>query len=156
MYFTFAVIYNGKVSGFVGGMFSASRHFVETMLVSESRALPPQSGYTLTEEFETIIPVGNAFDLMYLAQHDMPEASKQSRNGWYQQLLTPFLVGLAVRFGGLLLVCFISYIICRMFSIRIYQLILLHCFQLFNFLKAPCLQSFTASKAYISSRVKAE
>lgn len=100
---TFEVIYNGKVSGFVGGMFSASRHFVETMLVSESRTLPPQSGYTLTEEFETIIPVGNAFDLMYLAQNDMPEASKQSRNGWYQQLLAPFLVGLAVRFGGLIL-----------------------------------------------------
>ena len=74
-------------------MFSASRHFVETMLVSEFRALPPQSGYTLTE-FETIIPVPNAFDLMYLAHDGMLEVRRQSSTGWCQQLLTLLLVGL--------------------------------------------------------------
>ena len=79
------------------------------MLVSEFRALPPQSGYTLTEEFETIIPIPNLFDIIHLAQDDMPEASRQSRAGWYQQLLTPFLAGVAIRFGGLLLVCFTSH-----------------------------------------------
>ena len=86
-------------------MFSASRHFVETMLVSELRTLPPQSGFTLSEEFDSVVSVPNAFNVMMWAQHDMPEVSRQTSDGWYQQILPPFLVGLSVRLLGALLVC---------------------------------------------------
>jgi len=115
---TFSDIYDKKISAFISGMFSASRHFIETMLVSELRTLPPQSGFSLqvdnlvsldgiianfgvdTPDFRLL----NAFNAVNLAQHDMPEASYQSNSGWYNQILPPFFVGLTIRFGGALLI----------------------------------------------------
>jgi len=116
--FAFADIYDKKISAFISGMFSASRHFIETMLVSELRTLPPQSGFSL--QVDNLVSLDgiianfgvdtpdyrllNAFNAANLAQHDMPEASYQSNSGWYKQILPPLLVGLTIRFGGALLI----------------------------------------------------
>jgi len=114
---TFSDIYDNKITAFLSGMFSAPRYFIETMLVSELRTLPPQSGFTLpvykVSSLEGMITnfsldtsnsrLLNAFNLANLAQHDMPEATNQTNSGWYYQILPPFFVGLTIRFGGALL-----------------------------------------------------
>ena len=110
-------------------MFSSSRYFTETLLVSDNRALPPQTGWTFkdysvspelssyindqldiavdidtTDQFDT--KKFNVLNIMQLAQQDIDEASTQSSSGWYYQAATPFFVGLTIRFAGVLLVRF--------------------------------------------------
>jgi len=107
----FQDIYSNKVTEFIAGMFSAARFYAETMIVSELRALPPQSGYTISEEIRLNAGAAgvsgsdevNAFNILGLAQNDVDNVSIQSSSGWYQQMLPPFLVGLTVRFLGVLL-----------------------------------------------------
>jgi len=113
---TWKAIYNTKVITFISGMFSSSRHLAETMLVSQLRTLPQQSGWTLQKPFpDSIIDqfeninfdykkYKNLFAVQSLAQTNMPDASIQSHFGWYHQILPPFLVGLTVRLGGALLI----------------------------------------------------
>ena len=107
-----AEIYENKFMALITGMFSSARYFTETMIVSENRVLPPQSGWTVQEEDAPIKLVDNGFSLEALngfniakyAQHDLDRASRQSTNGWYHQIIPPIFVGLTIRFGGVLLV----------------------------------------------------
>lgn len=114
---TFTEIYGeNKVYAFISGFFSCSRFFLETYIVSETRALPPQSGFTLTNEVApgledvSLDNNLNAYNMVLWAQHDMPGVSSQSRFGWYKQMLPPFLVGLTIRVTGaiMLQICYRS------------------------------------------------
>ena len=116
--FTFTDIYSNKLIAFISGMFSTSRFFLETMIVSEYRALPPQTGWTLTGDdmpsYDSSDIVSklhvkkvsdlNTFNILQLAHQDIHEASHQSSSGWYYQILPSFFVGLTIRFGGAFLV----------------------------------------------------
>ena len=113
-------------------MFSSSRFFTETLLVSENRVLPPQTGWTLrdynvpdalssyineqlnimTESEEQDVKELNGFHIMQYAQQDLDSASTQSSSGWYYLMAAAFFVGLTIRFGGVLLVCVPLFRVC--------------------------------------------
>eukprot|EP00593_Proboscia_inermis_P005527 CAMPEP_0171320778 /NCGR_PEP_ID=MMETSP0816-20121228/106973_1 /TAXON_ID=420281 /ORGANISM="Proboscia inermis, Strain CCAP1064/1" /LENGTH=53 /DNA_ID=CAMNT_0011818015 /DNA_START=451 /DNA_END=609 /DNA_ORIENTATION=+ len=53
------------------------------MTVSEQRTLPAQSGFTvITSEASSLYNNATSFDLIGLAQNDMPGVTVQSSEGW--------------------------------------------------------------------------
>lgn len=89
-------IYEGRgIVAILSGLFSPARFFIETMVVSDQRCLPPQTGFTMTKE-ATMLPL-TSFDIVHEAQLDKQEVTIQSCNGWHWAMLPLFLVGLSVR-----------------------------------------------------------
>lgn len=101
---SFRDIYSDKFIEFIASFFSPPRYFIETMMVSEFRVLPSQTGMTLQADMAPGLPFNVMDDVFKIGQKDMPNASTQSYNGWYQLFLAPFLVGLTVRFLGAVLI----------------------------------------------------
>ena len=101
---SFRDIYSDKFIEFIASFFSPPRYFIETMMVSEFRVLPSQTGMTLQADMAPGLPFNVMDDVFKIGQKDMPNASTQSYNGWYQLFLAPFLVGITVRFLGAVLV----------------------------------------------------
>ena len=71
------------------GLTSSTKWFVEWMLVSDFKALPPQYGYTA--------PKLNYFELIGYAYNDMDTASTQGLDGWYFNFLPMVAVGFTMR-----------------------------------------------------------
>ena len=91
------------------GLFSPTRYFVESMAVSEQRNLPAQTGFTHVAGDATEFPMeANSFNLIGIAQRDMPGITVQTRSGWYWSVLPSFLIGVVIRLAGFLLVRFLS------------------------------------------------
>lgn len=85
------------------GVISATRFFQESMVVSEYRCLPEQSGFTFNEEatnllgnYDTSSSV-NVFSNFNLARRDLDVVIEQSCSGWYWGMLPSFFVGLTLR-----------------------------------------------------------
>merc|ERR1712183_162785 len=91
---------DNRFVGLFSGLLSPSRFFLETQLVQEYRALPPQHGFTLNDDNSEDLSEFNAFNIESLAQYSMPGVSNQSYRGWYWGVLPAFFVGLGIRFAG--------------------------------------------------------
>merc|ERR1712226_1636737 len=80
----FKDMYNNKALLIFASFFSPVRFFVEQMAVSEQRALPPQSGFTQEDDYNSLnFPMEfNSFNLIGSAQLDIDTVKRQSRSGW--------------------------------------------------------------------------
>jgi len=81
-------------------MFGPTRYFIETMVVSEKRTLPVQSGYSvnLTDPDSSSFDFGwSSLGITKTAQNDLENALEQSNKGWYWNFFAAFFVGLTVR-----------------------------------------------------------
>lgn len=100
-------IYTNDFLAVFSGLFSPCRFFIEMMVVSENRALPPQAGYTIEMDEAVNFPLEyNMFNYSgsLMAQNDFPAVTEQSYNGWLWPVLPAFLVGLTVRIGTALVI----------------------------------------------------
>jgi len=98
--YNFKVVYDSSVLAVVSALFSPSRFFVETAVVSDSKCLPSQTGFTVDRMIATDFPVEkDMFSLLSLGIND-PYVSDYSCSGWYWNVLPAILAGLAVRFLG--------------------------------------------------------
>ena len=92
-------MYDNKGLLIFGSFVSPVRFFVEHMAVSEQRALPPQSGFTQEDGYQSQkFPKNlNAFNLIGSAQLDIDTVRKQSRNGWDWPIIRAFMIGFTLR-----------------------------------------------------------
>jgi hypothetical protein len=77
--------------------FSPPRFFTEIIAVSDLKCLPPQSGFTQTNDATNFPEDQASFSFLSLGQNDS-EVTDLSWNGWYWGVLPGFMVGLTVRF----------------------------------------------------------
>ncbi len=92
-------MYNNKALLIFASFFSPVRFFVEQMAVSEQRALPPQSGFTQEDDYNSLnFPMEfNSFNLIGSAQLDIDTVKRQSRSGWDWPLIRALMIGLTLR-----------------------------------------------------------
>lgn len=90
---------DGVPKALFGAFFSPPRFFSEAIVVSEMKCLPPQTGFTQTDE-ATNFPVGeDSFSFLSIGQLDS-NVTDFSCSGWYWGILPAFMVGLTIRFAA--------------------------------------------------------
>jgi len=92
---TYKEIYEQTFKQLLAGMFGPTRYFIETMVVSEKRTLPVQSGYSvnLTDPDSSSFDFGwSSLGITKTAQNDLENALEQSNKGWYWNFFAAFLL----------------------------------------------------------------
>jgi len=99
----FKAIYNSPILLVISSMLAPGRYFLETMIASEYRCLPEQTGFTVKENTTSIPDEYLSFNAINVGVWD-ENIHTQSCNGWYGGYLPAFFVGLTLRLiaGGLL------------------------------------------------------
>jgi len=100
----FKDIYDDSVIEFIAGFFSPARYFIETMMLSEFRVLPPQTGVTLYAGLAPNLPINVLTDVFNVGRDDVNDATKQTLDGWYHAMLAPLFVGFTTRLLGAILI----------------------------------------------------
>jgi ABC-type multidrug transport system ATPase subunit len=84
----------------VSAFFSPTRFFKETLIVSDQKCLPPQTGFTQAEDTYNFPQHLDSFSLIQMGQLDS-SVNTPSCSGWYWGILPAVLVGFTVRFAAL-------------------------------------------------------
>mmetsp|Transcript_20466 Transcript_20466/g.33924 ORF Transcript_20466/g.33924 Transcript_20466/m.33924 type:complete len:1212 (+) Transcript_20466:224-3859(+) len=87
---------DGTAKALFAAFFSPPRFFTETIAVSDLKCLPPQTGFTQTDEAYNFPDGKDSFAWVSLGQNDS-NVTDLSSNGWYWGILPGFLVGLTIR-----------------------------------------------------------
>jgi len=96
-------IYSNTSIEIMCGLFSPTRFFIETVVVSDFRCLLEQTGFSQGENSVNFPEEKKSFTKIHLGLRDKSVGSHRC-NGWYWGYLPSFLVGLAIRVSaGLLL-----------------------------------------------------
>ena len=98
-------LYNDNRLLVMASFLSPARFFVETMVVSDQRCLPQQTGFT--EDHASALPL-SSFDVIGTAQLDRKNVVTQTCGGWYWGSLRMFMMGLAIRLFSALLIHLVS------------------------------------------------
>jgi len=96
-------IYSDNTIKQLSSFFSPGRYFIETMVVSEMKCLPSQTGFTVDRDATRFLPQGSSFSILGLAQDDI-DVTERSCRGWSWGLFQAFSVGLIIRYASGLLI----------------------------------------------------
>ena len=109
---TFEEIYKNSRTAIIAGLFSPSRYFVETLVVSELQCYPEQYGFTnpssIGDDDTTIAYALNftALDHLHLAKNDPKVTWNQNCNGWYYNFPHYIITGIILRVVSLIVIHF--------------------------------------------------
>jgi hypothetical protein len=92
-------IYSSRVTEHLSAWLSPTRFFYEALTVGDLRCLPEQTGMTVEHESVNFPRNYTVIRQLGLAGHDM-NATLQSCDGWYWDVLPSLLVGLTIRFAA--------------------------------------------------------
>jgi len=96
--FDYEKIYENNFLSVLSGFLSTPRYFVESLVVSSGRCMPPQYGFTSDPTISAGFPEEkNAFRLMGMAMND-PSVSNFTCNGWFWNVGPALMVGLTLRY----------------------------------------------------------
>jgi hypothetical protein len=92
-------IYKNPGMALFCAFFSSPRYFTETLVVSDMKCLPAQTGFTVGVD-ATNFPEGeSSFDFLFWGMSDS-SITIPSCNGWYWNVLPAIMVGITLRFAS--------------------------------------------------------
>lgn len=96
--YDYEFIYTAPYYEVIAGIISPLRFFSESLIVSEYRCLPEQSGFTFDPNIATnITNAESSFMTLGFALRDSDTVIQRSCNGWFWGALPFFMVGLMLR-----------------------------------------------------------
>ena len=78
---------------------STPRFFIETLVVSEYKCLPSQTGYTVSNKVSNFPEGEDSFAFVHLGRNDS-EVNGLHCDGWYLGCIQAFFVGLTIRYAA--------------------------------------------------------